>query len=458
MRMDEAVLGITESVCPECLRKIPAAKVAHGDRIYLKKDCPEHGSFQVLIWQGEPAYTSWAEPKIPSRPLVCATEVEKGCPFDCGLCPEHRQQTCCILLEITERCNLACPICFANSNSNPIPDPEITVIEEWYRLLLARGGSYNIQLSGGEPTVRDDLPEIISLGHSLGFNFIQLNTNGLRLAREPEFVQRLKEAGLNCVFLQFDGTREDIYQKVRGTALLELKKTAIKHCAEQEIGVVLVPTLVPGVNTDNIGEIIQFAVDNLPNVRGVHFQPISYFGRYPELPSDAQRITIPEIMRAIELQTHGKIPATSFLPPRGENAYCSFHGNFILMPDGELRPWAGDGGKGSCCKPRSAAEGSRRKQEFVAKQWSAPSCCSKEQDTAKSINVDSLDAFLARIKTHTLSISSMAFQDVWNLDLERLRDCPLHVLSPEQKIIPFCAYNLTDKEGRTIYRRQQARP
>ena len=211
-------------------------------------------------------------------------------------------------------------------------------IEGWYRRLLEVGGPFNIQLSGGEPCLRDDLPDIIALGRSLGFSFFQVNTNGLRLSRDADYLKRLKEAGLATVFLQFDGTCDCIHEKLRGRQLAAQKQAAIERCAEQHLGVVLVPTLVPGVNADDIGGIIEFGARHSPTVRGVHFQPISYFGRYPQPPRDVDRITIPEIIRAIEAQTGGAIKRESFSPPGGENALCSFHGNFVLMPDSKLVP------------------------------------------------------------------------------------------------------------------------
>jgi 7,8-dihydro-6-hydroxymethylpterin dimethyltransferase len=458
----EVLLGVTESVCPECLKRIPAQKIIDDDRVYLVKECPEHGIFRVLIWRGKPAYASWGNQKIPSTPTICATEVEHGCPFDCGLCPDHRQQTCCVVLEVTERCNLYCPICFADVKQSVKADPDLAVIESWYRMLLASGGPYNIQLSGGEPTVREDLPEIIRLGHKLGFEFIQLNTNGLRLARDPYYVEQLKEAGLNCVFLQFDGVSDEIHQTLRGAALMEAKVAALDHCAKYGIGVVLVPTLVPDVNISNIGAIIRFAIERMPHIRGVHFQPISYFGRYPDEPP-ATRMTIPEIIQEIENQTAGQLKMEHFRPPGGENAYCSFHGNFILMSDGELKPWASPQATKCCAKPGVAAEGAKNARRFVAKQWSAPTCgnCGDDGSTERTdrnngINTDSLDAFLEQVNTYTLAISGMAFQDAWTLELDRLRDCLIHVVSPDGKLIPFCAYNLTARDGRSIYRKQAA--
>jgi len=495
------ILGETISVCPDCLKVVPAYKVKYCEQVFMEKACPEHGNFKTLIWNGLPEYESWGAFKRIRPDIKCITKVEKGCPYDCGLCPEHRQGTCCVLLEVTARCNLRCPVCFASAGGENVPDPSLEDIGRWYDTLMEHGGPFNIQLSGGEPTVREDLPRIIRLGKQKGFTFFQLNTNGLRLAEEPEYCMELKEAGLNCVFLQFDGMRDDTYKAIRGRELFEKKKQAIENCSKAGLGVVLVPTLVPGINIDEIGAIIDFAVEKLPHVRGVHFQPISYFGRFGNAAgsktagdTDAH-VTIPDVIRAIVEQTNYKIKPEDFKPATAENAYCSFNASFLLQPDGSLKVLpkkntgccSGDTGSGyspgnsqgtrsgdsrdsgSCCSPGTQAgapqdtgnccpetlafipaDASKRAREFVARQWgSVPKISNK---IARWRTPKSFDEFLEYKSLYTLAISGMAFQDAWNLDLDRLKECYIHVVSPDNRIIPFCAYNLTSRTGIPLYR------
>jgi hypothetical protein len=366
-----------------------------------------------------------------------------------------------VILEVTQRCNLNCPVCFASANSQHSKDPSLEEIQNWCQTLLNNGGPYNIQLSGGEPTLRDDLPKIIELVRSRGFSFVQLNTNGIRLARDREYVRQLKDAGLGCVFLQFDGVSDDVYRAIRGRDLLQIKHAAIRNCGEFELGVVLVPTLVPGVNTEQIGGIIRLAIAHAPTVRAIHFQPVSYFGRYPVSPRDCDRITLPEVMQKIEEQTDGQFRVKDFYPASGENAFCEFHGKFRLCPGGVVEPAARPAT--SCCTPPmdnglvrleanldGNGEGARRARRFVAQHWSL----TRQEPAPNSefeINTNSFDTFLAQGR-QSFCISGMAFQDAWNLDLERLRECFLHVLSPDQKMVPLCAYNLTSIDGRTLYR------
>jgi uncharacterized radical SAM superfamily Fe-S cluster-containing enzyme len=259
----------TESLCPHCLKKIPAAYEACGDEVFIVKSCPAHGEFRTISWRGEPKFNGWKRPKTGTRSGECHTETSLGCPFDCGLCPDHRKNACTAVIEVTSRCNLSCPVCFADSVEGPGPDPDLDTIAGWYLSVLQTSGpDIILQLSGGEPTVRGDLPCIVEMGRAKGFSFIQLNTNGLRLAAEKNYAKELRAAGLSSVFLQFDGTEDKIYRAIRGQSLYMAKREAIEQCAENDIGVVLVPTLVPGVNTHNIGAILDLALELSPVVRG----------------------------------------------------------------------------------------------------------------------------------------------------------------------------------------------
>lgn len=376
-------------------------------------------------------------------------------------------------------------------------EPSLEEIGEWYDSMMACGGPFNIQLSGGEPSVRDDLEDIIRLGKEKGFTFFQLNTNGIRLAKEADYAARLKAAGLNCVFLQFDGMRENAYEILRGRKMLDIKKQAIENCKKANLGVVLVPVIAKGVNEDQVGEILEFALKQMPAVRGVHFQPLSFFGRY-EPGKEKDRFTLPQLLQAIEAQTGGKMKIGDFTPAGAENAYCSFSGNFMKTEDGQLRPWNQSAGCG-CGAPveeiPDAGEAAKKAQQFVARRWAASEeesccCCAEPEpeeesccccgepepeeesccccgepepeeenccccgESGDSYDTSSLDAFLKRVDQYTLAVSSMAFMDAWNLDLERLRDCYIHVVARKNNIrlIPFCAYNLTAIDGTSLYR------
>jgi len=446
---NEEVISETGSLCPVCLKKISARKILEDNKVYMEKYCTEHGSFKTILWKGNISMKEWVRDKDRAHIKNPSTSVKKGCPFDCGLCSEHRQHTCTALIEVTQRCNLKCKFCFADSHAGKEQDPSIEKIKFMYESLLRSSGRCNVQLSGGEPTLRDDLPDIIKLGIELGFKFIQVNTNGIRMAQDEEYVKKLKRSGLSSVFLQFDGVQDVVYEKLRGTKLLDVKIKAIDNCRKYGIGIVLVPTIVPGVNVDNIGEIINFALKNMPAVRGVHFQPVSYFGRIPFIPNEAQRITLPEIMENIEKQTRGKFKIDSMKPPGCENALCSFHGNYIYKDRKELISVTHK--STSCCQNEKAEEGAKKAREFVSRNWSSRKV-TNPNTKVKFNKLSSWDKILYNINNYSFSISAMAFQDIWNVDLERVKDCCIHVVSEEGRLIPFCMYNITDVNGNHIYR------
>lgn len=450
------ILGRTESVCPVCLRTISAQRVGIGDTVYLEKSCPEHGDFSAPIWRGVTSYLRWGQTRHPfSPPVERLTAVAAGCPRDCGLCSDHRQQSCCVLLEVTSRCDLSCPVCYASAGPDGA-DVTLDEIDGWLDLLLrATNGRVHVQLSGGEPTVRDDLPEIVARVRSRGFGFVQVNTNGIRLAREPDYAKRLADAGLDCVFLQFDGLDDDIHRRLRGRPLAAVKAAAIASAGAARLGVVLVPTLVAGVNDHAIGAILSFAVAHLPTVRAVHFQPASTFGRFPNRSETIARVTLADVMTALVTASGGDIRPSDFRPGSAENPYCSFSGRFRVDDLGHLS--AEVAASGSCCggaeperhEPRCCgARPSReveQEQRYVAGQWRSPA--GGAEDPALS----AFDGFLAT-RGRTLGLSGMAFQDAWTLDLDRLRQCHIHVVSADRRLVPFCAYNLSDTSGRTLHR------
>ena len=417
----------TRSVCPVCLRNLPASlEREEGGRIVLQRECPVHGSFRVPVWEGRFDFEQWL---LGAEALPAGSALR--CPGNCGLCAEHESESCCVLLEVTKHCNLRCRFCFANGGC-VADDPPLDELKEAVRDIAVRCGQPLLQLSGGEPTLRDDLPVLVRFAKEAGIRYVQLNTNGLRLAREPDYARQLAEAGLDIVFLQFDGLRDEIYETLRGAALLEEKREAIRVCAELRVGVTLVPTVVPGVNDSELGAIVAFAREQAPGVRGVHFQPVSYFGRYPDRPGDEQRYTLDRLMADLSVQAG--IPAESFMPSRCDHPLCGFHASFLIDPAGGLRPLS------------SITHSSRRRghardnREYVAQHWRrAPDEMRPTGDFAEEMD---FDTFLYRLRHESLTLSAMVFQDAGNLNLERLHRCSLHVYD-RGKVVPFCARYLS---------------
>lgn len=427
---EEIILNETRSVCPVCLKHISASCILRGKEVYLRKICPEHGQFETIIWRGFFDFREWignAGNTDPGNPL---------CPDECGLCSFHLQKTCCIILNVTDGCNLKCHYCFADPASVR-NDPSFDQIRDSLQQIIEKGSTL-VQLSGGEPTLRDDLPDIVRTAKELGAKYVQLNSNGVRLAKDKPYVEALAKAGLSFVFMQFDGTNDEINLKIRNAPLLEIKQKAIDNCAEFNIGVTLVPTLVKGVNTDNIGEILRFAINQAPKVRGVHFQPVTYLGRTPVVPENADRFTLDELFHEILQQSSGAIRAENILPSGCDHPLCGLHGDFFVH-HGKLFALSNrkESGNTCCCDP-SAAEKNR---EFVARRWQRPMAVNQSGISGAG-DIHDMEFFLSQVKNHGFTITAMAFQDAWNLDLTRLRQCSLHVFD-NGRTVPFCSYFLS---------------
>ena len=417
----------TRSVCPVCLKNLPAELIREPDgRILLEKGCPRHGLFRVPVWQGKLDFEHWI---LGSDPL--GDGCGQKCPERCGICPEHEIGTCCALLEVTKRCNLHCRFCFADGGSAE-EDPPLDEMKTAIREIVRQCGEPLLQLSGGEPTLRDDLPELVRYAKEAGCSYVQVNTNGIRLAREPDYTRRLQEAGLDIVFLQFDGTRDEIFRTLRGTELLQTKLEAIRICSELRIGVTLVPTVVRGVNDENLGELIGLARSLVPGVRGIHFQPVSWFGRYPNIPGEEDRYTLDQLMADISDQAG--IPVESFMPSRCDHPLCGFHASFLISPSGGLKPLS------SITHSAHSRGCAKDNREYVARHWRRPA----PEPEPKGSFADEMDfdTFLYQLRHGSLTLSAMAFQDAMNLNIERLHRCSLHVYD-EGKIKPFCAKYLS---------------
>lgn len=419
----------TRSVCPLCLRPLNAKRIKRGQEVSLYRECPDHGAFQTPIWRGRVDFDSWCG-GAESLPQGIGLHCPEGCGR--GICPEHEQETCCALLEVTRRCNLHCRFCFARGGEGE-EEPSLEELKQIIARIMEKGKRPLLQLSGGEPSLRDDLPQLIRFAKELGCPYVQLNTNGIRLAEDEAYVRELSKAGLSFVFLQFDGVTEEVYGKLRGRELYETKLRAIRNCDANHLGVTLVPTVVRGINENQLGDIIRLGALLSPGVRGVHFQPVSYFGRYPGMPRDEERYTLDELVADICCQT-GLSPE-DFVPSRCDHPLCGFHGSFLAEEKGRLTPLGRE--TADCCKTDA-----RQNREYVGRHWSRrEEACGCTPCGCDGEALD-MDAFLDKLRTRSFTLTAMAFQDAMNLDVERLHRCSLHVY--DQGVLkPFCARYLT---------------
>ncbi|MHA1753684.1 MAG: tetraether lipid synthase Tes [Candidatus Helarchaeota archaeon] len=300
----------TKSICPECKKTIDAVIVQEGDKIYMHKTCEEHGSFSDIIATDVETYVEAQKYRkfgFPHKDPQMT--IKDGCPHDCGMCPNHKSATTCAMVDVTNRCNLKCPICYANADTaGYIVEPPFEDIIRIYKHFrsLKPVPPVVAMYAGGEPTMRDDLPEITRELVKMGFKQIQVATNGIRLANDINYFKRLMDAGANVLYLQFDGIESDTWIKTRGVDLFEKKKQVIENCRKIGFkGVCLVPTIARGVNFPHeIGNILQFAADNVDVVSGVMFQPVALCGRIEQKDLFDLRVTTYDVLNEIDKYTN----------------------------------------------------------------------------------------------------------------------------------------------------------
>ena len=464
------IIKQTKSICPECFEVLDATIYEDNNKVYIKKECSKHGNFQDIYWSDYKQYQRAEQFRYEGDGMANPrTETKLNCPLDCGICPQHKSHTGLAIIDVTNRCNLRCPVCFANASAaGYVYEPskkEIQVMLENFRQNKPVPAPA-LQFSGGEPTIRKDLFELIGMAKDVGFEHVEVNTNGLRLAQSVEYCRGLKEAGISTIYLQFDGLTPDVYEFTRGCDLLDNKMKALENCRKAGIeSIVLVVTLIKGVNDHQLGDIVRFAVENFDIIRCVNVQPVSLCGRLPEKERAKMRITIPDFMRLVEEQTDGKIKVSDFYPvptvvpiskavgALKDKRYVEFTAHphcgmatYVFIEDGEMVPITRYGNVEKFIKTMKrvyevASKGHKKRAKLLL------------MGVLRHIKFGLLRKYLfpilrtgsyeslGELHRKMLLISSMHFMDPYNFDLERVQRCCIHYGVPDGRIIPFCTMN-----------------
>ena len=439
---DEILLEVTRSVCPTCRQVIDAQIFMRDNRIVMRKRCPEHGRFEALIWSDAQMYLKAMPYNKPgTMPLQFNSEVKDGCPFDCGLCPDHQQHTCVGIIEVTGRCNLDCPVCFAgDEHDTRLSLEQVDSILE--NLLRCEEWPDVVQFSGGEPTVHPQILDMLRLAKSKPIKAVMLNTNGLRIANDKRFVDALAEIR-PYIYLQFDGLEAQTYERLRGRNLLDVKLRALDNLAAAGLGAILVSTVIKGVNDHEVGEIVKFGVRH-PAVRGVSFQPGFASGRYLPPFDPMDRTTIPDVIKGIEAQTDGMFVADDIIPIPCCFPTCSA-ATYALVIDDEVVPLprlVEVEDYLDYFTNRAIPEPAHEVMQALESLWSASGGQGPDRALQHFCTACGIDfSHLEELEQMLFMIVIVAFQDEWNFDVKRVMKCCVHELLPGDRIIPFCAYN-----------------
>lgn len=443
----------TTSICPVCMKKAAAKIIERDNSIYILKHCLEHGEFCDILEEDAVYYHNRKRYDKPGNSFECQSNREEGCPFDCGLCPEHEQHTCVGLIEITSNCNLNCPVCFANSqNGDYLSYTDFDKMLDFF-VASENGKADILQISGGEPTLHPEIIPFIELARTKNISYVMLNTNGLRIAEDLEFVRELSRfKGGFEVYLQFDGFDDAIHTYFRGKPLSSIKQKAIENLNAYNIPVTLVTTIERGINDHEIGKIINFGLSTRC-VRGINFQPIGYFGRLPES-NPGNRHTITSVIRKIEELTSSMIRKSDFIPlpcntDRVAITYFYKDKNNVFIPltrNIDLKKYL------PYIKNTFKFDPDTFLKELTM-NVSLKECCNGMgffKDIAKIVPVSYIfkteDEKINYVSDNTFRIAITSFVDAYNFDIKSVQKECIHVITPGLKKIPFSTFNLLHRK------------
>ena len=440
------------SVCAACLRRVEAKVLLEDGAVMLEKWCPEHGKARVLL-ADDAVYWRMAREKFlkaPEMPGVCATPTRWGCPYDCGLCPDHMQHSCLALLEITDTCNLRCPVCYAGSGPERTTSKTLGEVERMLDALVESEGAPDVvQVSGGEPTLHPDFFGILDATRRRPIRHLMVNTNGIRIAHEPGFAERLASYAPGFeVYLQFDSLKDDANRVLRGAALAETRLKALDRLDALNLSTTLVVTLRRGLNDGEIGDLVRFALSRR-SVRGVTLQPVQVAGRTDGIDAARDRLTLTEVRRRLLEQTDVFSAADVIPVPCNPDALAM---GYALKAGGRVVPLTGlldpqvllgearntivyekdDAVKRHALKLFSTGTGPEAAGETLQELL----CCLPKVGVPAGFSYENLFRVLI-----------VAFLDAHSFETRVAKRSCIHMVQPDGKLIPFDTYNLFYRDG-----------
>ena len=443
---------VAVSICSTCYRKVEGKIVFQDGAVYMLKRCPAHGRERVLLADDVDYYRRCREVfiKPPEMPIAFNTPVRWGCPYDCGLCADHQQHSCLSLIEVTDACNLQCPICYAESGPSRQQYRTLDHIQRMIDAVVRNEGEPDVvQISGGEPTLHPDFFAILDRVKAAPIRHVMVNTNGLRIADDEAFAKRL--AGYMPdfeVYLQFDSFERHALMTLRGADLREIRARALERLNRLGVSTTLVVTLKKGLNDQEIGRIIDFALEQ-PAVRGVTFQPIQAAGRLEQFDPATDRLTLTEVRRKILEQTSVFRPEDLLPVPCHPDSLAM---GYALKTGGAVVPLTG------LIDPSVLIEGGRNtivyEQDESVRQGVFKLFATNHSPESGGNSLRDLLCCLPRLGApaqlgyeNVFRVLIMQFIDAYSFDVRSVKKTCVHIVHPDGRLIPFDTYNLFYRDG-----------
>ena len=441
----------TKSLCPTCLELVDAKIVFQDEKVWMLKHCKTHGDSRSMIADDVEYYKQIRNYNKQSEvPLKFNTKVHYGCPYDCGLCTDHEQHSCLSIVEVTDRCNLACPTCYASSAPNYGRHRTLEEIEKMFDVIVANEGEPDVvQISGGEPTVHPQFFEIMDIAKSKPIKHLMLNTNGIRIAKDISFVEKLASYMPDFeIYLQFDSFKPEVLEKLRGEDLTEVRKKAIENLNQFNLSTTLVITLQKGENDDEIGKILEYATKQ-KCVRGVTFQPTQVAGRNDNYDDETGRITLTEVRRKIYEQYPIFTPQDLIPVPCNPDALCMA---YALKIDGEVIPMThllNPEDLLNTTKNTIVYENDEELKNHLITMFSTGISVDCAEDT-----FGELMCCLPRVQSNNLHYENlfriiiMNFMDASDFDVRAVKKSCVHIVDKRYKLVPFETMNLFYRDNK----------
>lgn len=441
----------TKSLCPTCLELVDAKIVFQDEKVWMLKHCKTHGDSRSMIADDVEYYKQIRNYNKQSEvPLKFNTKVHYGCPYDCGLCTDHEQHSCLSIVEVTDRCNLACPTCYASSAPNYGRHRTLEEIEKMFDVIVANEGEPDVvQISGGEPTVHPQFFEIMDIAKSKPIKHLMLNTNGIRIAKDISFVEKLASYMPDFeIYLQFDSFKPEVLEKLRGEDLTEVRKQAIENLNHFNLSTTLVITLQKGENDDEIGKILEYATKQ-KCVRGVTFQPTQVAGRNDNYDDATGRITLTEVRRKIYEQYPIFTPQDLIPVPCNPDALCMA---YALKMDDQVIPMThllNPEDLLNTTKNTIVYENDEDLKNHLIKMFSTGISVDCAEDT-----FGELMCCLPRVQSDNLHYENlfriiiMNFMDASDFDVRAVKKSCVHIVDKRYKLVPFETMNLFYRDNK----------
>lgn len=448
----------TQSICTICLRRCDAKVVFEDGKVWMLKICPVHGAQRSLIATDVDYYRKCREVYIKpgEMPSRFAKRVEVGCPYDCGLCTDHEQHSCLTLIEVTDRCNLTCPTCYAMSSPHYGRHRTLEEIERMFDIVVESEGQPDVvQLSGGEPTIHPQFFEIMAMAKQRPIRHLMLNTNGVRIANDPGFAEQLAAytPGFE-IYLQFDSFESHALQVLRGKDMREVRQKAIAKLNELNISTTLVVTLQKGLNTQEIGKIIDYALQQRC-VRGVTFQPTQIAGRTENFEPSQHRLTLTEVRQMILEQAPLFSPDDLIPVPCNPDTLAMA---YALKLGGCTFPLT------HLFKPEDLINGTRNtivyEEEATVRERLFKVFSTGNSVEEASNELQQLLCCLPQVAAPNLSYENlfriiiMQFLDPYNFDVRAVKKSCVHIVHKDGRIIPFDTMNIFYRDDKEEYLKQ----